>query len=163
MKCSDIWNSWRLIVIYQQGCFVVSNYKPLKRNSGIFFIFFFQKCCYISILYFHVKKPLGVELEVLCMTLILMIIMQSLREISGTWRAGIKYCTLQFVLRKVWLCCFGNLHVIHKEMQANIFISIFYFGDYDFFHEFLQSMIWICFFMKKKIVLGLVLGLINIQ
>lgn len=85
--------------------------------------------------------PLGAELEVPGMTLILMIIMQSLREISGTRRAEIKYCTLQFVLRKVWLCYFGNLHVIHKEMQANIFISIFYFGDLDFFHEFLQSMI----------------------
>lgn len=45
--------------------------------------------------------PLGVELEVPGMTLILMIIMQSLREISGTRRAEIKYCTLQFVLRKV--------------------------------------------------------------
>lgn len=100
MKCSDIWNSWRLIVINQQGCFVVSNYKPLKRNVGIFFYIFFQKCCYISILYFHVKMPLGVELEVPGMTLILMIIMQSLREISGTRRAEIKYCTLQFVLRK---------------------------------------------------------------
>ena len=66
-----------------------------------FFLYFFQKFCYISILYFHVKMPLGVELEVSGMTLILMIIMQSLREISGTRRAEIKYCTLQFVLGKV--------------------------------------------------------------